>query len=104
MLSTRSRHPEKTRARNGDASLGTPIGWPDVLRAIQSDGARQHALALYRAAGFGPDDFARGRGARSAMTDALTRTEDYLEQRNAHAERAAIRAVRRRLEEELRDE
>lgn len=65
--------------------------------------ARALALSLYRAAGYGPDDFARSRAARMAMADALTRTEDHLEIQGARrdAERGRIRAVRRRLEATL---
>jgi hypothetical protein len=80
------------------------VAWPDVLRAVQSAKARERALVRYRTAGFTPDDFAAKRAAREAMADALTRTEDDLELnpgRDAQATRAAIRAVRRRLEVEL---
>lgn len=54
-----------------------------MVQRSERDGHRVRPLALehYRAAGFTPDDFARVRAARMAMTDALTRTEDFLELR-----------------------
>lgn len=98
-----SRHIEKTTVGKAARTLGTPIAWVDVLRCLQSDRARSGATIAYRAAGFSADDFANVRKAREAMADALTRTEDDLEMAGprAQAERAAIRAVRRRLEREL---
>lgn len=100
----------KTASEKTQRTAGSVFGWPDVLRVLQDDEARSYATTRYRAAGFGPDDFARSRAAREAMADALTRTEDWLEmlgvdgiRRGAklEAERAAIRDVRRRLETEL---
>ena len=76
--------------------------WPEVLRALSGDGARNLAIGRYRVAGFTGDDFARSRLAREAMTDALTRAEDWLEYEGPRSpDRSAIQAVRRRLEWEL---
>ena len=76
--------------------------WSDVLRVISTTKARERALRLYREAGFTPDQFGHVRSAREALSDALTRTEDWLELEGGHVRvRAAIRDVRRRLELEL---
>lgn len=96
--STNPAPPKTTRARRALTQ------WPDVLRAVQGDESRSQALGQYRAAGFGPDDFEHTRRAREAMSDALSRTEDFLELRAGSrraAERESIAAVRRRLELEL---
>lgn len=85
-------------------ALRARLGWPDVLRAVQSSKARERALVRYRAAGFTPDDFAAKRAAREAMAESLTRTEDELELnpgRAAQSTRATVGVVRRRLEQEL---
>lgn len=93
--------PEKTAAPKRTASPGRPVTYRAVLAALQSDFARSSALALYRCAGYRPDDFAFRRPARLAMADALTATEDALELRGARRERAAVRVVRRLLESEV---
>lgn len=101
---TPSRDRGKHAIRPKPGPVETPLVWPDVLRAVQGDETRPALLGRYRAAGYGPDDFGRLRGAREAMADALTRTEDSLEGRhgrNVETERDRIRAVRRRLEVEL---
>jgi hypothetical protein len=94
------------RAARGSAGLltqaGGPVRWPDVMRALYSDETRAKALDRYRSDGHTPDDFARSRAAREAMADALTRTEDWLEDEHPRwPDRASIKAVRRRLEWEL---
>jgi hypothetical protein len=91
-----TRDPRIGRKRNE-----TGVEWRDVLRVLSSDETRAAVLARYRAAGFTPDDFATSGLARDAMADALTRAEDVLELQAGSvraAMRAAIRAVRRRLE------
>jgi len=92
-------------ARTSTAERRARLQWPDVLRAVPSPKTRERALDAYRAAGFTPDDFAAKRAAREAMADALSRTEQWLELAPENASRAAgraaIRAVRRRLEFEL---
>lgn len=87
-------------ARRGQSRLG----WADVLRAVQRDVVRSRVLDRYRAAGFVADDFGHGVRARAYMADCLTRAEDWLEL--AHPrwldDRAALAAVRRPLELEIR--
>lgn len=98
----------RARARRGR------LGWPDVLRVLETDETRSLAVGLYRAEGWTPDDFGRPRGAprareaREAMADALTRTEDWLELATVRqryptldAQRARIQEVRHALELEL---
>lgn len=117
------------------------IAWRDVRAVLDEDverrpedgslfpGAYTNTFSRYRAGGFSPDDFGRGRRAREAMCRELSRTEDYLEMLAiAHgteakhfvlrpgeshrsyrpslatkyeAERAAIKSVRSVLEREL---
>jgi hypothetical protein len=121
MLHSSARRIEKTGVGKRVAAVGRPIMWPDVLRVLTEDETRSYAMNLFSRSGFSADEFgsgetsrgarrARWRGAREAMADALTRTEDWLEYqgidhpRRAHrydAERVAIRDVRRRLEWEL---
>ena len=101
---------EKAAVQKRVRAAGTRPAWPAVLAVLETDETRSTCLSRYRDAGFTPDDFARSRPAREAMSDALTRTEDWLEYQSmsrpcrAHlydAARAAIRNVRRRLEREL---
>jgi hypothetical protein len=68
------------------------------------ENVRQRVLELYRTQGFTPDDFGRRATARAAMADALTRAEDWLELDHPRltAERAALAAIRRPLEEAIR--
>ena len=87
---------------------GQPIAWPDVLQAMPEDETRSYAFRRVRDAGFSAVSFglktnARWRRAREATADALTRTEDWLELTHPRraADRAALQAVRRRLEWEL---
>lgn len=102
-------HSTAPRTRIKKAPAETPrarrsvLGWGDVLRPLQRDEARSVALSLYRARGYSPDDFGRVRAARGAMADALSRTEDWLEIEHprCETERAAVRRVRRALEQEL---
>src|SRR5687768_10070372 len=93
----------KTASRKPDGARRRVLGWPDVLRALSSDEARSSALALFRTAGFTPDQFGHVRAAREAVVDALARTEDLLEVRcpRREAERRAVQSVRRSLELEL---
>jgi hypothetical protein len=99
----RSRSGIKKASAKRTAPLGRALGWREVLRALPADDARSVALGWYRSAGYTADDFAGSRGARLTLCDALTKTEDWLE--NEHpgrmGERRALRAVRRRLEQEL---
>lgn len=93
-----------TRFKSGTGARPFAIvTWPDIVRAVERETTRETLMARYRAAGFTPDDFAGRRGAREAMADALTRTEDALEDRSSvgSRERAALCDVRRRLEWEL---
>ncbi len=98
-----ARNRTKTAFEKTGRTQGGVLGWSNVLAALPGDDARSLALGCYRSAGFGPDDFARLRGARMAMADALTRAEDVLEIRGTRydPERERIRAIRRRLEREL---
>lgn len=83
------------------------VEWTDALRVLQRPEARQRVSSSLRAAGFRPDHVGltagRSRAARSALADALTWAEDWLEMevQRSEVERAAIRGVRRRLEWEL---
>jgi hypothetical protein len=112
--SVASRDIGKAAARTRIASSETPIRWPEVLGCLAEDETRSYALSRVRDAGFTADEFssgdasrgaarARWRGAREAMADALTRTEDWLEMEHPRRERErhAIREVRRRLELDL---
>ncbi len=113
--STVSRRIEKTAAEKRHASPGSRfrsgttsplfgvVTWPDVVRVLQRERAREAVLGRYRDAGFTADDFGRVRKARMTMADALTRTEDALEYSHPAPtpERLALRDVRRRLEWEL---
>jgi hypothetical protein len=80
------------------------FGWAAILRALPRDAIRSRVLERYRAAGFAPDDFAHRSAARACMADCLTRAEDWIELEHPLwvAERAAIAAVRRPLELEIR--
>lgn len=99
-----SRDSIKTAVGKEARPRGSVFGWSDVLRAMPRENVRQRVLESYRAQGFTPDDFARRTGARAAMADALTRAEDWLELDHPRlaAERAALAAVRRPLEEAIR--
>lgn len=81
------------------------VAWPDVLRAVQDTQTRSALGQALRAGGFSADSFAALRKAREAVADALTTSEDTLEQRRRspalERELGAIRSVRRRLEAEL---
>jgi hypothetical protein len=96
-----------TSTKTASAAKPRPVGralqWREVLRAIPSDDALSVALSRYRAGGHTPDDFATRRSARIALATALTACEDWLESEHPgrRSERAAARAVRRRLECEL---
>jgi hypothetical protein len=81
-----------------------PIAWRDVLRGLQDDATRSYALDRFRTAGFTADHFESGKRApRQALAHALARTEDWLEIEHPRRdrERTAVRALRRRLEQEL---
>ena len=91
----------KTASAKAKAFAGTPVTWPEVLRALQTDRARSTALTRFREAGFSADDFGHVRKAREALAEALTRTEDMHAGPSSRPERVAIRDVRRRLEVEL---
>jgi hypothetical protein len=99
--------PARTSGKNAPQKRvprrGAALGWGDVLRAVQRDAARAYALDLYRAGGYSADDFAHVRAAREAMSDALARTEDWIEMQHAawRGDRETIRDVRRSLEVEL---
>lgn len=81
------------------------VTWPTVLTVLQTDDTRALVLTHFRMAGFKPDQFASQRASREALTDCLTRAEDWIENRraclNRDRERRAIRGVRRALEQEL---
>ena len=81
-------------------ALQRPVAWRDVLGALQDDGTRSSVLASCREAGFKADDFGEVKP-RQHMVEILIRTEDFLEvvHPGRKTERAAIQAVRRRLEE-----
>lgn len=98
-----SRRIGKTGSEKRKPTPGMRLGWPDVVRAVQSDEARSQTMSRYNASGYCPDDFAHKLAARAVMADALTRVEDILESRgpSTAAERARIRTVRRQLEVEL---
>jgi hypothetical protein len=100
--------PEKTAASSGTrfrsrtaARVFSVVTWPDVVRILHADEARDFVMGRYRAAGFTPDDFGHKRPAREAMADALTRAEDRLGLAPSSPARDAIRDVRRRLEWDL---
>lgn len=80
------------------------IRYVDVLAALEAfDDDRREVLARFKAAGGSADRW--GRSDRVAMADALSRVEDLAELRaRCHwtAVRAALRQVRRRLEDEPR--
>jgi hypothetical protein len=94
----------KRAARVSSAPAKRRLAWPEVLRVIQGDWARSFVLARFREAGFSGDSWA-DRKSREFMAGLLSAAEDTLELRaQGHviaAERAAIRALRRRLELEL---
>ncbi len=98
-----SRQQGKTRTANERVMPGRPVTYPDVLRVLPDDETRSCALSRFREAGFSADSFGHRRGARVAMAEALTSTEDWLEVEHPRRtrERDAIRAVRRRLEQEI---
>jgi len=94
--------PRKQGRRSATPGPGTPIAWSDVLRAVESDETRQRIVERYRSAGFTLDQFATVRRAREAMSDAITRAEDWLElEKPTAGDRTRLKAVRRRLEWEL---
>lgn len=80
------------------------FGWQEVVRALSRDAVRSLVLDRYRAGGFGPDDFTHSLPARAHMADCLTRAEDWVELQHPRweADRAALAAVRRPLELEIR--
>lgn len=110
-----ARRIEKTAVAGRHASSGTRfaskttplvfavVTWPEIVRALSRDAARDAVLGRYRTAGFTPDDFASRRPARESMAEALTRTEDVLELRSGapSREREAIGDLRRRIEWEI---
>ncbi len=80
---------------------GRALGWADVAGALGDLKTRPTVEALYGEARFTPDDFPRRPGARAALAEALTRTEDELERNHPQRtrEREALRALRRRVED-----
>ena len=99
-----SRTSRKHAGHSGARHTKPRLAWPGVLRVIQGDWARSFVLARFREAGFNGDQWAE-RKAREFLAGLLTAAEDAVELRSrapaVAAERAAIRAVRRRLELEL---
>ena len=101
-MNTTARRIGKTASEKQHASPGTRLGWPDVLRVLQSDETRSCVLQWLREACC----FSAERWHaldRRFVAIALGRAEDRLELRGgaARGERDAIRAIRRRLELEL---
>lgn len=74
-----------------------------MLRVLPGTAARSYALLQFFDRGFDADSFGSKsvRAPRVAMVDALVATEDWLEIRKPSYDRSAIRALRRRLEQEL---
>ena len=95
-MSTRIRAPRARAARR--------VEWPEVLRALPDPETRSYALQILRDRGFSPAFFDERNEVRLGVSEALTRTEDWLEMRRAtrrlEALRTGIQAVRRRLEDE----
>jgi hypothetical protein len=89
--------------KKAGASAWRPIGWRDVLGAVQRDETRSWLTDRFRDSGFTADSFASQRKAREAVADCLTRLEDWIgnEHPGWKADLAGIKAVRRRLELEL---
>ncbi|MBK6694810.1 MAG: hypothetical protein IPG50_21765 [Myxococcales bacterium] len=97
-----SRRLEKTSSQKSTPSPGTPIAWPEVLRAVLAAETRLRVTERYRASGFTPADFGTRRRAREAMSVALARVEDWLElEKPGAGDRFRLKALRQRLEKEL---
>lgn len=75
------------------------VSYAQVLGALEDDGARRIALAVFAKLGGNRDRWAAKD--RVAMVDALSRAEDCLELGRPKTDRTGIRAVRRELEAEL---
>jgi hypothetical protein len=103
-------------ARSVKARLcGSAVTWSAVVRALFGDSERSYVAQTLRDRGFSADSFASRTEARRLVCDALTRVEDGLEHAAIDAgrsaagrtrarlkeRRAAIRALRRRLEQEI---
>jgi hypothetical protein len=83
------------------SAVGGAFGWPLVVRALSDFPSRPSVERRYRTAGFKPDHLATKKTARIALADALTATEDEVEAQHPGRtrERAALRDLRRRVEE-----
>lgn len=95
----------KTAAKNSHAPRRRRVRWADVLRAMPDSKTLRMFLGLMANSGITAsswNDGSKDRAPRVAMAEALTRTEDWLEGRNAlRSQGPAVQEVRRRLECEL---
>lgn len=91
---------ENTSVGKTSRRQGRVIGWSDVSRCLEDPKTRARVLSKYKAAGFTADEFGRLVAAKTAMMDALTGAEDWLEldHPGRKRERDGIKQVRRGIE------
>ncbi len=94
---------EKPRVKKTARAVERPIAWGMLLGAIEDEKTRAAFSCQFRAAGFTPDDFGHKRPSRLAALEAFVAAEDAFELAHPfkRRERAAMQAVRRRLEREV---